>query len=274
MEWGWIHYAEAIGHFGKSGASFLATHKQDTTLDAFNVLYVAMTRAVAQLYVVTSKGNAEKRASYADLFAFFINQSGFDYEEQSCFEWGQKTEKQSVKQQENSQEVWLDETKKQDPFEWKKKLVVFSKTEETPTEAVRYGLLLHDILGQIRVADEMEIAMQEVLEKQPSDFYDVEKIRNLLRQTIHHPQLNAFFNGTGTVFCESEILMPMGKNVRPDRVVKTDDGWCVMDYKTGSPQEEHKTQIADYAKILNEMGAERVQKYLVYMADEVTVLEV
>ena len=64
-----------------------------------------------------------------------------------------------------------------------------------------------------------------------------------------------------------------GHRERPDRVVLTDGATWVVDFKTGSPMEEHGQQVEAYCQAMRDMGYPEVSGYLVYLQPELMVVE-
>jgi ATP-dependent helicase/nuclease subunit A len=71
---------------------------------------------------------------------------------------------------------------------------------------------------------------------------------------------------------EAEILVPSGLFYRPDRVVFDGEVVIVVDYKTGRQNERHRTQLNQYAALLEEMGYNKVQRVLVYLEPKLNVV--
>jgi CRISPR/Cas system-associated exonuclease Cas4 (RecB family) len=81
-----------------------------------------------------------------------------------------------------------------------------------------------------------------------------------------------WFSGSWEVKTESDILLPGGKSIRPDRVMIKDKTAIIADYKTGKKSEEYKAQIEGYAAALREAGYEQVDKYIIYL-DETEIIK-
>ena len=56
IEWGWITASKEMKLYGEIGESLYAQYILSQQLDAYNVLYVALTRAKEQLYIITLEG--------------------------------------------------------------------------------------------------------------------------------------------------------------------------------------------------------------------------
>jgi len=73
---------------------------------------------------------------------------------------------------------------------------------------------------------------------------------------------------------EKDILIPGQSFVRPDRIVKNEEGWVIIDYKTGKERERDHKQIKQYAELIEEMTQEKSKCYLVYIGHETIVKKV
>jgi ATP-dependent exoDNAse (exonuclease V) beta subunit len=76
------------------------------------------------------------------------------------------------------------------------------------------------------------------------------------------------------VFNEEDILVPNTSFVRPDRVVKLSEGWIIIDYKTGKYRSRHEDQLRQYEEILNRFETKVFKKFLVYIDDEIEVINI
>jgi len=97
-----------------------------------------------------------------------------------------------------------------------------------------------------------------------------EKIDEILNNKL----VRVFFAEGLEIKSEAEILLADGNSYRPDRVVIDGNKANVIDYKTGKTSEYHKKQLTHYASILEDMGYDVDKRYLIYIDDEVEVVEV
>ncbi len=56
-----------------------------------------------------------------------------------------------------------------------------------------------------------------------------------------------------------------GKTYRPDRMVKIDNAWFIIDFKTGNPSENHQKQIDLYQSAMENLGRKIGGKELIYL---------
>ena len=73
-----------------------------------------------------------------------------------------------------------------------------------------------------------------------------------------------YFTKTIEVFNERALLQQHAGTKIPDRVVKTADGFVVIDFKTGAARNEHIQQINEYAALLGNAGLPVSRKIIYY----------
>ena len=119
--------------------------------------------------------------------------------------------------------------------------------------------------------DDIATALQQL--EQEGVIYDdlitVERLRQMLRKRLEHPQVADWFSDRWTLFNECTILSVDGDGRvverRPDRVMTDGSQWIVVDFKFGRPCEDYRDQVQDYMQLLEQMGHTNVQGYLWYV---------
>jgi len=91
---------------------------------------------------------------------------------------------------------------------------------------------------------------------------------------VNHPQLRECYSGTWLVKNETEVVLQNGGLVRPDRVVVKNREVTIIDYKTGERDKEHLQQVESYKQAFLQLGFDKVKGLLVYLGDEIEVVEV
>ena len=92
-----------------------------------------------------------------------------------------------------------------------------------------------------------------------------ERILNL----INHQKYARFFHGEWQeILNEREILITNENGeqdlYRPDRIIKNENGYIIIDFKTGEEDEDHQTQIQAYQKALEKLGKSVVETCVMY----------
>ena len=101
-----------------------------------------------------------------------------------------------------------------------------------------------------------------------------EKEKEIITKRIS-PVLNdkkyaPYFSGNEKeIINEREILVTLEdgeqKFYRPDRVIKTEEGYIIVDFKTGEEErEKHQKQVKDYQNALEKTGKKVIETKLIY----------
>ncbi len=247
-------------------------------VDMVNVLYVALTRPEERLYVLTRKlpDKADKLTSAPKIFSYFFSRQGVPVNEQGVYQFGKRWKREVTD---------IPEKKLQGPKEGREagrtSLNLLLRRHapgawdmKDPGRNREWGNLVHLALSQIGLADEAESVLEEFarqgLVREPLK----EKLRSVVLGLLHHPGIRAFFEPGCEVRNEPEIITGKGEKYRPDRVVFKDGLPVVIDYKTGRPDPEHRGQVENYLRLLQEMGCQAGSGYLVYLNREPEVVRV
>jgi ATP-dependent exoDNAse (exonuclease V) beta subunit len=159
---------------------------------------------------------------------------------------------------------------------WQKRLWVQMNTNhDASTIAARQeGLLIHDLLAKVSSSADVPTVVAEAMHAGAIGQEEYEHYLKMVNNIVEHPQLSPFFSEELSVFNEKDILIPQANFVRPDRVVKSKDGWVIIDYKTGKQHPHHESQIKHYAQVLQKMTQEVPQCFLVYIGINIIVKSV
>ena len=250
----------------------------EKSFDNLNRLYVALTRAVEQLYVIlNSTSDKSKNTGHNDLFYNFLQSNGQDMQ-LLLHEFG--TPKRFLEPETKSKSGlalpalfyhhW------QDPeiqSGLKINTLSYERWAENKKQAIAYGMILHDILAEITTANEWKQNKTKYLAAIGET--EKESIAKLIEKLLHHPDLKTYYTEAYQILNERSILIPDQQahfiQKRPDRIVIKDNQAVVIDYKTGQPKPSHAKQLVAYAALLEEMGFVVKKKLIVYLHEEIQV---
>lgn len=127
----------------------------------------------------------------------------------------------------------------------------------------KMGIYFHRLAAETASADEAlawitarlndaEIAPQEQI-----------SLTNLSEALYSDAQYRAFSDG-GTRLAERELIYN-GEVLRPDLVFEMQEGTVVIDFKTGEEKPSHRNQLLQYAEALKAIGEVNVKAYLLYL---------
>jgi hypothetical protein len=136
------------------------------------------------------------------------------------------------------------------------------------------GTIIHECLSYITLPVDIDQAIKKVMPRYPMfNSSQYPKLAQELLRICDHPSLRAWFSAGVKIFNEREIILPNGMPIRPDRVVIGENGWEVIDFKTGARSKKHLDQIRQYRDELEKISGQPTKGFLVY-TDEMEIVPV
>ena len=130
------------------------------------------------------------------------------------------------------------------------------------------GILMHRAFEQ---ADDVAQVREAVAHMQADGILseeDAARLRQRIDRAFELPEVREWFDGSWQrIRNEQEIIVPGSASTRrPDRVMIRGTRVVVVDYKFGAlDTERHRRQVAEYLRLLAEMGYDPVEGYLWYV---------
>ncbi len=269
-----VNEKKEVENYGPTAAGLFYEEEHKMELDAFNVLYVALTRAEKGLYVITEKNltaNGEHKTDrYSGLFIEYLKNKGLWEDHESNYSFGFLEEYTGRPLNTPNEAIAYRYTNKNRPeFRILTRSGMLWDTERE--EALSKGNLIHYILGLVETEKDIAAAFENVASKGDISEDEVSDLKNTIRQVIEHPVLTMYYKEGNTVKNEKDIITGSGDILRPDRVVIQGNRATLIDYKTGRPHPEYKTQLYSYSDALEDMGYEVHERIIVYINDVVRV---
>ncbi len=273
IKWGWFNFSKELQHYGNKGKQLYKEKCLDHQLDAFNVLYVAMTRAVDAMFII-SKDVDDGNKTYAHWFKNYIFTKGQLLDSSNPFEQGIFNLRRQIIKDENKLDFENVGSNLPINVTWKKRLILDS-SEDKIKDSKEWGILIHDLLAKVTTSDLIPHIFKEANEKKSFPKKFKRSVEEKVWEVVRHPELKKFYDGEDDVLCEQELLMPSGPTLRPDRVNFSKNGRVsVLDYKTSDPKEADIEQIKTYKRSLMEFGYNKIDSYLVYINSDIQVVRI
>ncbi len=248
---------------------------QEELLDTINVLYVALTRAEEQLYVISNKLQTKKGDIVTNNLSFyfidFLDSQG-KFNNNLEFEFGAAKRISKFKPKINSSKN-IELVQHKFPFENIKiaqKEALLWGTEQQ--EAINFGNVFHEILANIKTKNDVKLAIDKAIETGIISLNDVDFIQSKILEIVNHDSLELFFSEEANVMNEQTIIDSEQGNIKPDKIVFYEKSALILDYKTGDKKKSHIFQINNYANALERMNFNVAKKALVYTGDKVEVV--
>lgn len=274
-----LNYGDKLNYIGEQGKALFDQRREELELDNFNLLYVTLTRAVEQLYVVTEDKTGGKDSdsvkNTSDLFVQFLKKNELWNSEKKEYSFGNPMRMPFSKTAESNTTI-------QQNFignSWKNhqiSIVANSSLlwDSDQGKARLYGNLLHEMLSKIKTKNDIPEVVNQYLFKGEITIEEQTELTNILLKILNHNQLSVYFDQNNKVFTEREILTIDKQILIPDRLIFNENNVTIIDYKTGKYDENHRHQINTYATALENLNFSVEKKLLVYITDEILIEEV
>ncbi|MCX2678937.1 UvrD-helicase domain-containing protein [Galbibacter sp. EGI 63066] len=279
LEYALLSKKSVVENFNETGKALIEEYDQKMELDQFNLLYVALTRAVEQLYLVCKKDINAKGVENTKTFAgFFINY----LKAQNLWQDGElhykigNPKRQSIQEKENtytSEDIpFITNTSFGNSFTLITKAGSLWDTKQQ--KAIEKGNIYHHLLSKIYHKRDLEPTVTEAVENGLISEEEKPEIAEFLLKLINHPDLSDYFTESHTIYNEREIITKEGISLRPDRFMVKNGSAALIDYKTGAFIEKYRMQLDQYAGALHQIGYQVTEKLLVFINDDIEVKKI
>jgi ATP-dependent exoDNAse (exonuclease V) beta subunit len=277
-------YISASSKLETLDESMAAPYEQllnEKQMDGVNVLYVALTRAKEQLYIlskkdINSKGVVNTKTVAGLLIDYLMSKGSWDNSETS-FHFGEPHNKVSVdallQQKTNTQT-------KVETLPFSERAITLSTNSgrlwgTTQQEAIDEGILIHDLMAIINSVLDINTAINLFIDKGILASSDKLRVKEKIQSIVSHPELSEFFKEGNTNLNEKDLVSENGKILRPDRINFLQNNTAVViDYKTGVFNEQNERQVKEYTLALENMGYTVSKTILVYTNESLTIKNV
>lgn len=239
-------------------------------VDNLNVLYVALTRPEEKLIVLAED---TKSTGYASMLHNFVADDTLCRStDNAIYTIGDDFEKPQTDNQPDS------DISKQLHIEgvsfpqWEKRVRIASQNDallsSLQSDSRRFGIAVHDLLSHIIMPDDVQTAIDSYCQQHHLSSDDAQTISQRIAKMMQAEDNHKYFDPQYRVKCEASIIVN-GEVRRPDRIVYDENETFVVDFKTGTYNEEthrkYQRQVAEYADALTTMGFPNVQSVIIYL---------
>ncbi len=272
-----IDNSKAVEGFGEQAKLVYDQKSQEELLDNINVLYVALTRAEEQLYIISQCLKPRKGGEYpSNMTSFFIKYlvSNHVFEEDKLeYEFGNSiklsTEKKHVDTTKTIPLVSEILNPKNIKIAQRESLMWGTHQQE----AIEYGNVVHEILSFVKTKADVDLAITKAVESGLINFNQKDLVYKTIQEIVNHTELSTCFIEGNEVLNEQTIIQKQGKTIKPDRMVLTKDKEVyLLDYKTGFHNPKYQLQLETYQNAIELMGFKVVKKSLIYIGEQINVV--
>lgn len=233
-------------------------------LDELNVLYVALTRAVSQLSIISqvAADNDTDPAQYTvnTLLSQTIPQIPGATRETDDFgpftRWG--TPAPPVAEEEPQPKAADPVGKfRIEPYSTSPRDDLWNRLDidrqSDYSRAVDRGIVLHDVLSRVTTPDTLQGAIHQCAYRGRLPREEAANVFAHLSRRLQNPEVAPWFNGFRKLLRERSLIDASGALTRADRIVWTRHGTIdIIDYKFGQPRPAaHKAQLKAYISTIS-----------------------
>ncbi|AUP79612.1 UvrD-helicase domain-containing protein [Flavivirga eckloniae] len=274
-----LNYNKDFEYYGNEGQRIYTNHQSELELDNINLLYVTLTRAVEQLYIISKKDISSKGVSnnkrYSGLFINYLQHLDLWNDSQTTYVFGdpkKTSERTTITKQANIQQEFISTSKETHNIKVVTKSGLLWDTNQQ--EAIEKGNLIHDIMSQIKTKDDIDSALNDFAKAALITEHQTNRLKQTIVKIVNHPKLENYYTSNFTIYNERDIISKEGIILRPDRlVINSKNEAVIIDYKTGLEDKKHWQQLQSYQDVLEEMTITVNKKILVYINEVVTIKE-
>lgn len=252
---------------------FNAENEYKNYIDRLCVQYVATTRPVEQLFLylqrpgVNPKTGTEKE-SKIKIYDFVQQKNPENWDEFEFFAIENQADLKKKSQSKTRDYL----TKSISHFGNRSvrkssiKIATPSKNYQARKETVKNGIFTHEILSKINSKKDIDHVMEGYVLQGLITNEEKNEIGKNLRKIIS--QYPDYFAENLEIINEKDLMVSEdgeSKIYRPDRLIKTENGYFIIDFKTGEERKKDEVQIENYKNILEKFGRKVIGTEVIYL---------
>ena len=275
-----LNYNKDFENYGDEGIRIYNKHQSEQELDNINLFYVALTRPIEQIHIISTKDISSKgvvnEKKYSGLLINYLQQLGIWNDSENTYNFGNPkkiSESTSNKKETFQQEEFISTAKEDHNIKVVTKSGLLWDTNQQ--EAIEKGNLIHNLMAQIKTIADVDFVINDFLKISTIDSHQVSPLKETILQILKHPKLENYYTENYTIYNERDIISKEGIILRPDRIViNTRNEAVIIDYKTGFEDKKHWQQLQSYQDVLEDMGIIVKKKILIYINDDILVKDI
>jgi len=258
-------------------------------MDNLNLLYVATTRAVGNLFIIAPyKAGIQKVSSVGELMQSLVEKpfQGDSIDREKFGDLGECWDPLRKIFQMGNLESAVDRSMALTPVpeggplrltpNYRMKIRLHSRdyfhlSGNRQGERINRGNIMHKLFEKIKTGKDVEMAVSQMVSDGLLTSGEGRSYVERLEQLLQELPYSDWFSDQWTVLNERDILR-MGENKhRPDRVLLRDNRAMVIDYKTGEESDKDIRQMKGYLSDLQKMGYLICEGNIWYLQNNVVV---
>jgi ATP-dependent exoDNAse (exonuclease V) beta subunit len=245
--------------------SFNKKNSYKNLIDRLCLQYVATTRPVEQLFFYLQKAN--KTSNNLELLEFLQTKNTENADEFDLYEVQPEMLKKHSKTKSSSFMTQnIQNLKNVNEKSTSIKIATPSKNYQVRNEKVRIGLFVHELLSKINTEKDIAKVLEGYAMEGQITLEEKSEIQVTLQNIV--ATYAEFFDEKWEVINEKDIMISENGEShisRPDRILKSDEGYIIVDFKTGEQKAKDEAQVQGYKNILERLGKKVLKTQIIYL---------
>lgn len=245
--------------------SFNKKNSYKNLIDRLCLQYVATTRPVEQLFFYLQKAN--KTSNNLELLEFLQTKNTENADEFDLYEVQPEMLKKHSKTKSSSFKTQnIQNLKNINEKSTSIKIATPSKNYQVRNEKVRIGLFVHELLSKINTEKDIAKVLEGYALEGQITLEEKHEIELTLQEIVR--TYAEFFDEKWEVINEKDIMISENGEShisRPDRILKSDEGYIIVDFKTGEQKSKDEAQVQGYKNILEKLGKKVLKTQIIYL---------
>ncbi|MCW1964748.1 UvrD-helicase domain-containing protein [Chryseobacterium viscerum] len=234
-------------------------------IDRLCLQYVATTRPVEQLFFYLQKAN--KTSNNLELLEFLQTKNPEQADEFDVYEVNPEMLKKYSKDKSSSFKTQnIQNLKNVNEKSTSIKIATPSKNYQVRNEKVRIGLFVHELLSKINTEKDIRKVLEGYALEGQITLDEKNEIQLTLEEIVK--TYAEFFDEKWEVINEKDIMISENGEshiFRPDRILKGEEGYIIVDFKTGEQKTKDEAQVEGYKNILERLGKKVLKTQIIYL---------
>lgn len=234
-------------------------------IDRLCLQYVATTRPVEQLFFYLQKAN--KTSNNLELLEFLQTKNTEQADEFDVYEVNPEMLKKYSKDKSSSFKTQnIQDLKNVNEKSTSIKIATPSKNYQVRNEKVRIGLFVHELLSKINTEKDISKVLEGYALEGQITLEEKNEIQLTLEEIVK--TYAEFFDEKWEVINEKDIMISENGEshiFRPDRILKSEEGYIIVDFKTGEQKTKDEAQVEGYKNILERLGKKVLKTQIIYL---------
>lgn len=262
-------FSPELENYDEDLAQFNFENSYRNKIDRFCIQYVATTRPVEQLFFYIEKPS--KSSNNLELYDFVTQfqptENGESLESFDIFPVSD-LKKQKKKEKKDYQSENINSISQQTEKVSNIEIATTSKNYQNRVEHVRMGIFTHEILSQIKTKKDVTKVLNSYLLEGKITNEEKTSILERIENVLNDANYSVYFTENLKIINEREMFATeneQSKTYRPDRLIETENGFIIVDFKTGEEKEKDQKQVETYKNKLEQFGKKVIKTDVIYI---------